>query len=109
MEKLYPEYCEELKQVFMAQEMCFGNIFILNWHYFQEYCAWLFSLLDEIEAEIQTKKDEVPREYGYLSEWMLNVWVLHNKLKAAYVPIIFTEEKHDLKFFLKLAKETLGL
>ena len=72
---------------------------------FNAYCKWLFDLLFEIENRIKEKNDEVPREYGYLSEWMLNVWVQHNKLKVRYIPTIFTEERHNLKFFMKWLME----
>ncbi len=105
MQKICPEYEKDLKDVFMQPEMCFGNIFVLPWGGFCEYCEWLFKLLFDIEQELSGINDERPRDYGFFSEWMLNVWVQHNNLKVKYVPIICTEEKHDIRFFLKLIKE----
>lgn len=109
IQKKCPEYIAELKKVFMDEEMCFGNIFVLSQELFNQYCEWLFGLLFDIEKNIREAGDEVPREYGYLSEWMLNVWVEHNKLKVKYMPIIYTEEKHNIKFFGKLLREKMGL
>lgn len=103
-----PEYVPSLNKVFMDTEMCFGNIFVLSQKKFNYYCEWLFNLLFEIENQIKEDADEIPREYGYLSEWMLNVWVEHNKLKVRYIPSIFTEEKHNWKFYAKLIRERLG-
>ena len=100
-----PEYVTTLNDVFMASQMSFGNIFVMSQDNFNAYCKWLFDLLFEIENRIKEKNDEVPREYGYLSEWMLNVWVQHNKLKVKYIPTIFTEERHNLKFFMKWLME----
>ena len=53
--------------------------------------------------------DRRPREMGYLSEWLLNVWVEEKKLKVVYLPTIFTEEKKGIKLYIRIAKETLGL
>lgn len=102
-----PEYLNELKSVFMAKEMCFGNIFVLSRKNLDAYCEWLFRLLCIIEKDIKSKDDEVPREYGYLSEWMLNVWVAHNGLKAEYFHIMFTERDRSFKHLLKRIKEVI--
>lgn len=103
-----PEYLDKLKEIFMAKSMCFGNIFVLSRENLNAYCEWLFRLLFMIEDDIKEKNDEVPREYGYLSEWLLNVWVEHNNLKVKYIPIIFTEKKYSFKYFLKRIKKKLG-
>lgn len=108
MEKC-PEYLETLKKVFLDKEMCFGNIFVLTREKFNEYCEWLFGLLFEIEKNIKSANDEIPREYGYLSEWMLNVWVEKNNLKVKYIPTVFTEEQHDWKFYIKMLKERMKI
>lgn len=109
IKKKCPEYIPELKKVFLDSEMCFGNIFVLTRENFDLYCAWLFDLLFDIEGTIKAQNDEIPREYGYLSEWMLNVWIEKNKLKVKYIPTVFTEEQHDWKFYIKMLKERLKI
>lgn len=108
LERNYPEYLPELREVFMAPEMSFGNIFVMQWDLFTEYCQWLFSILFDVETIIQSKNDEIPREYGYFSEWLLNVWVRHQKLKVQYIPVVFTEEKNKLKLCVKWLEERLS-
>lgn len=29
-----------------------------------------------------------PREYGFISEWLSNIWVKHNKLRVTYCPVV---------------------
>ena len=60
---------------------------------FDDYCTWLFDILFEVEKETNmegyTKAQR--RVFGYISEILLNVWVLHNKLKVKYMDVINTE------------------
>lgn len=104
-----PEYLDELKKVFMNKRMCFSNIFISSREILNAYCEWLFRLLFMVEKEIQEESQELPREYGYLSEWMLNVSVQHNKLKVKYIPIIFTEHERSLKYILRRIRDMIKL
>ena len=86
--KYSPEYITELDSCFMAKKMSFGNI--------------------DMEQDLILHDDLKPRELGYLSEWMLNVWVEHNKLKVKYIPTVFMEEKRNIKFLVKMILERLG-
>lgn len=104
-----PEYLDELKKVFMNRRMCFSNILITSREILNAYCEWLFRLLFMIERDMQRENKELPREYGYLSEWMLNVWVQHNKLKVKYIPIIFTEHQRSLKYILRRTGDMIKL
>lgn len=104
-----PEYLDNLKKTFMAKRMCFANIFISSREILNAYCEWLFRLLFMIEKDIQGENNELLREYGYLSEWMLNVWVQHNKLKVNYIPIIFTENELSSKYILRRTREIINL
>lgn len=60
---------------------------------FMEYCAWLFPLLEALEAQVDLSgyNDYQKRIYGFLSERLLNVWVKARKLNAARVPVLQVE------------------
>lgn len=108
MQKYEPSYLQELDECFLADSMCFGNIFITSKKILDQYCEWLFNLLFSIEEDVISCNDLRPRELGYLSEWLLNVWVKHNKLKVKYISTVFMEEKKDLKFYVKMILERMG-
>ena len=92
IKKLYPEYTDDFKEEFFTAEMSFGNIMICRKEVFDRYCKWLFDILFAIEENMNQQGGPKPRELGYYSEWLLNVWVRHNKLKVSYANVCFTEQ-----------------
>ena len=55
-----------------------GNLFVTSKGIFDEYCCWLFTILDEVEARTDTGKyDEYQKRlYGFLAERLIRVFVL---------------------------------
>jgi len=52
------------------------------------YCEWLFPLLFEIEKYVKLSNYKFQqRVFGFMSELMLPLFCLHNKLKIKYVPV----------------------
>ncbi len=111
MTDLCPEYLDDLRHVFQASTMFFGNILVASRSNFQEYVEWLFRLEDRIVALIrQDGGDVLPRELGYFSEWLLNVYLEHHKqFRTVHLPVHFTEKQNDLKYTAKVAAERMGL
>ena len=90
--KLCPDYEKDVTEIFTSKKMCFGNIMYCKKELFDKYCMWLFEILFFIEDDLKRKNECIlPREMGYLSEWLLNVWVKHNLLSVKYYPVLFTE------------------
>lgn len=58
-----------------------------------QYCGWLFPLLFEFEQLINMKgwSQQQQRVFGYLSEFLLNVWVKASNLRVIEVPVSQTE------------------
>ena len=73
---------------------------------FDEYCKWLFDILLELEKQVDlTKLNEYQqRLYGFLSERLLNVWVIKNKLKVKNLPVINTEMNLGERMLLVLRR-----
>ncbi len=90
---IYPQYLKDFDQVINAKAASYRNMFIMRKILLDEYCEWLFAILGELEKSISlddyTKAEA--RVFGYLSEILLNVWILHKNLKIKYVPIVLTE------------------
>lgn len=107
-QELSPEYLEDIKQEFLTEYGCFGNIMIAPKKVFTEYCTWMFAILFKIEQNIIASGATVePRELGYYSEWLLNVYVKHNHLKAKHYPVCFLDKQRY--FYVKYILERLRI
>ena len=68
-------------------------MFIMKKKLMDKYCEWLFKILSLVEEKTDLS-DYSPTEariYGYLSEILLNVWVLKNKLNYCEIPVVNIE------------------
>lgn len=74
-----PEYLPSWRRVFKGHQGWFNNMFVFRSEIFQEYCQWLFPLLEEVESQIPFDRYDVQerRVMGYLAERLLNVWLVH--------------------------------
>lgn len=82
IQELYPEWVEDFNKEMSQPTMSFENIMICKKVLFDDYCQWLFAVLSKIEDNLKNNNDQMePREMGLLSEYLLNVWVRHKKLK----------------------------
>lgn len=83
-----PEYLETAISVLKNSRMSFGNMMFSTKGVFDKYCEWLFPLESFLEDYIVEKFASVdPREMGFISEWLLNIWVIYNKLRIKYIPV----------------------
>lgn len=108
---LYPDYVDDYYHEFLEPKMSFCNMMICKKDLFDQYCEFLFSIL--FDAEKRWKEMGIgvaPREMGYISEYILNCWVRHQKqLKICYKPIMLFEDTHKLGFKVHYMLDRLGL
>lgn len=72
----YPAYTKAMEQ-YLSETICyFGNIYIMKREWFQAYCTWLFSILEEFDQRAQTEGyiTQEQRVDGYLAERLLGVY-----------------------------------
>lgn len=109
--ELYPDYLGEFNNEFFINKMSFFNMFVCRKQLFDDYCKFLFDILFKVEENL--KKDNIggvsPRELGFFSEWLLNVWVRKNKLKVCYKPVLFIDDKRGFNYFAKYILQEIGL
>lgn len=93
VEEKYPQYIRCFTEYFCNNRSTLFNMMFCESHLFDSYCEWLFDILFELEKRIDLSvpRDNQKRLYGYLSERLLNVWVMKNKLRVKNVPVIQTE------------------
>lgn len=78
----YSDYHDDFKKVMSSNSLHLYNMFIMNRNCFDRYCQWLFDILFKVEglSDISGYDSYQSRLYGFLSERLLNVWVLHHSL-----------------------------
>lgn len=77
----HPEYRPAAEAYLTGSRCYFGNIFIARREVFQDYCGWLFPLLEEFDRRVD-KTGYGPQEQrvdGYLAERLLGIWATHHR------------------------------
>lgn len=93
VEKMYPEYIVAFDQYFAQKKSVLFNMMFCRTEIFDAYCEWLFSILFELEKTVDLSKlnSYQKRVYGFLSERLLNVWLIENKISRCNLPVINSE------------------
>ena len=97
---LYPEYYEAFLTMVHANETYFGNMFVTSKPLFDSYCEWLFTIFAEVEKRIDLDTDEDAyhkRVLGFISEFLLLVWVRVNGLKVYECKVGMLGEKAETR------------
>ncbi len=84
IQKSFPEYyktflhCMEKSNFYHPY-----NMFIMSYNDLNSYCSWLFSVLSKIENHIpfESYSEQQKRVFGYISEFLLLVWLKNNNKK----------------------------
>lgn len=93
----FPAYTTAFDQVIFHQRSAhMYNMFIARRSLFCAYSAWIFAVLQETEARIDIRNflSYEQRIFGFLSEFLLNVWVKKNQLNFVEVPVIMTQHRN---------------
>lgn len=88
---LHPKYYETFNSVMKKHSAHMFNMFIMRKELLDQYCEWLFPILFEAEKRIEKKNVSYERLMGSLSEFLLDVWVVQNKLNIKNVDLYQTE------------------
>ena len=97
---LYPEYYDTYLALVHENETYFGNMFVTSKKLFDAYCQWLFTIFAEVEKRIDLDTDEDAyhkRVLGFISEFLLLVWVRVNQLKVYECKVGMLGEKAETR------------
>lgn len=85
-----PDYLEAFDAVMHRTWAHMFNMFIMKKDLMNEYCAWLFPILFKLEQQVDLKGLSAfdARLFGRVSEFLLDVWILKNKLTYKEVPML---------------------
>ncbi len=99
MREKYPEYVPSYDSYMKKTSGHRFNMFIMKRKYFDEYCAWLFDILFELESRLDisgySKNDA--RVFGFVSERLLDIWLDAQNLAYMDVHVEFMEIQNWLK------------
>lgn len=99
--KLYPDYMQSFFEVSESRKMYAYNMFYSRKKLISGYCEWLFDILFEYEKKIELTEYDIyqSRLFGFLSERLFNIWIVHNRLNVYECPVILLEhnEKNNKK------------
>lgn len=107
----YPQYTEACDKTLKNNECYFCNMFIMKKNIFNEYCSWLFDILQKVETKIDynDRDSYQKRVFGFLSERMLNIFIQYQidsntNLKIKTVNTLFIEDEPIKKIFFGIGK-----
>jgi len=91
LETQYPSYLDTYKLVLKGKQLFANNMFVLKWETFDKLMEWLFSILFRFEDEINLKEFSGYQEriFGFLSERLITIWIVHNNLIYKELPLIY--------------------
>ena len=95
----YPEYYDNFNRLVHGNGTYFANMMVADKALYDEYCEWLFSIFDEVEQRIDASgyDDYHKRVFGFISEFLLLVWVETKGLKVYECKVGMTTEKYETK------------
>ena len=99
----YPEYIVAFDNCMKSTKGHKFNMFIMKKEYINSYCEWLFDILFELEnrLDISDYSQNDLRVFGFVSERLLDVWLITNKLKYKEISVMFMEKQN---WFIKISK-----
>ena len=76
IEKLHPDYAEEIAELNKGPYRYFYNMFIMKKDEFFEYSQFLFPILDEFKKQVDIKNysQKASRVLGYMGEFILSLY-----------------------------------
>ena len=101
--KICPEYESDFDRVLSGNKTYCCNMMIAPEKTVKDYAAWLFPILFEVEKHLDITQYDTynKRIYGFISERLLTVYVLHNRLKIQELMIGATEEKVETREYVE--------
>lgn len=99
IEKSYPKYLDAFNHVLVSRSAHMFNMFIMKKENFDEYAAWLFDVLSQVEQNLDfsTFEGNESRVIGFLSELLLDTWIQTNNCTYKEVKVQFMEKEHWIK------------
>lgn len=99
IQELYPAYYDTFVDLVHKNKTYFGNMMVAKKELFDEYAEWLFTIFFELQKRIDLtfEDDYHKRVFGFISEFLLYVWVTVKGLKALECRVAIIGEKMETR------------
>lgn len=106
----YPEYIDDYKEFINGNKCSLFNMCAMSKVNFNRYCNWLFKILLYVEknTHLEGRTPYQQRAFGFLSERLLNVWIVHNLEKVKYMNVYYAEKNKVYSMLKSLKHEKKG-
>lgn len=93
----YPEFYDTYVTLVNQNKTYFGNMMVAKKELYDEYCAWLFDIFFELQKRVDLTfaDDYHKRVFGFISEFLLYVWVTVKGLSAYECRVAIIGEKKE--------------
>ena len=87
------------------------NMFVMKKTYFDQYCGWMFPILQEVDRRIDVTgyTPMEARAVAYFGEFMLDIWNEKNKIPYKEVDVMFMEKQSIVKKVWVALKRKWGM
>ena len=100
-----PAYLDSFERVMKRTSGHMCNMFILRRDYLDDYCPWLFSVMNYLDMNLP---EERTRMLGYYAEHMLDIWIEHNGLPYLEIGQVFLDRDNEIRKRIGYAFRLLG-
>lgn len=93
LESMHPECIPAFGAVMNSRSAHLFNMFVMRADLFDEYCAWLFPVLEQLVGQMPPQQYDAfnARYPGRISEMLLDVWLLTTGYRYEELPVVSTE------------------
>ena len=91
LEQYFPDYISTYETILKGNRLFANNMFVMPWETFDKLMIWLFFILFKFEekTDLEHYKGYQERIFGFLSERLITLWVVHNNLNYKELPIVY--------------------
>lgn len=88
--KYYPSYYSDFLMIEEQNWFYPYNMLIGQKQLVDDYCEWLFNILSLVETSVDLNdySKQQARIFGFMSERLLALWIIHNNINAFEAPVI---------------------
>lgn len=96
--KRHPQYYADFERLVHEKHTYFGNMLICRKELYDSYCAWLFDILFELQRRVEVEEEDSyhRRIFGFISEFLQYVWIMHNRYRVYECMVGMLGEKAEV-------------